>query len=68
MADAAGLADHQVGRRQAGVELVGVVFEPAVVVRELGADALDQRAVGGDVAAAAADTQQIGRASCRERV
>ncbi|MNQ22323.1 hypothetical protein D3C85_354640 [compost metagenome] len=57
MADAARLANHQVGRRQARIEQVGIVFQAAVVVGELRADPLDQGAVGGDIAAASAHAQ-----------
>ena len=57
VADAAGLANHQVGSGQAGIELAAAVFQAAVVVGELGADALDHRTIDRHAAAAPAHAQ-----------
>ncbi len=57
VADATGLANDQIGGSEAGIEQFDIVFEAAIVVRKLGATALDERAVSGDVAAAPADAQ-----------
>ena len=57
MADAAGLADDEVGGCQAGFELRGALLLATVVVREVGAGDLDRAPVRRHAAGAAAATQ-----------
>ena len=57
MADAAGLANHQVGGGKVGVQHRGVVLHPTIVVRKAATHALHHIAVVGNVAAAPPHTQ-----------
>ena len=57
VADAPGLANHQVCRRQAAVQDIGVIFTSAVMVRKSPTHAFNKVTVAGHAAASAAYTQ-----------
>jgi hypothetical protein len=59
VADAASLADDQVGRGQCTIDPVQTFFKAAVVVQKASAMLLDDAAVGFDRSRPPADTQDI---------
>ena len=65
MADAAGLADDQVGGGQRAVDAVQAFFQSAIVMQEPAAAAFDNLSVGIDGAGAAADTEDAFAAKMR---
>ena len=65
VADAAGLADDQVGGGQRAVDAVQAFFQSAIVMQEPAAAAFDNLSVGIDGAGAAADTEDAFAAKIR---
>ena len=68
MADAAGLADHQIGRRQHGIQGAVLIVNAAIVVGKLATGLLNHRAVVGHIGVAAPNAHHFFGVQLQDRL